>query len=442
MIVPRKAAAAVLVAAGVAFGPWAGTRGDDSSPGVRFVVPRRVATVIGPTLAELDVVPPAGATIVKVSLLVDGKPAGTKTAPPWSFRWDAGDGSVGHALEARAAFSDGTEASATLATSRLVINASAEVALVNVYAIARDGRKGYVTDLTKDEFRVFENDRPQVIDRFSPERKPLRIAIVLDTSLSMGDGGKLDAAIDAAIEFLDLLEPGDEGLVIGFSDSVTVLQDLTSNRSELSAAIRKVTASGGTALYDAIFRASERLAQFDGRRVLLLLSDGRDEAANGLEPGSLHTLDEARDRTLHNDVMVFAIGLGRPLAKDAKTLRDNSTAAASEVDFYGRQPLVTILSSLAETTGGAVVFSPGAGQLRRSFAAIATDLRHQYSLAYRSDDSRHDGTWRAIRVVVDRPGITVTNRLGYYAPSDLPGRRRPSSAPPPSSRRMRTRLRP
>ena len=442
MISPRRAAAAALVAAGLAFGPWAAELGADLTPGVSFVIPRRAATAIGPSHAELDVVPPPGAKIVEVRLVVDGKPAGTKTAPPWSFGWDAGDGSVGHSLEATASFSDGTEAHAAVLTSKLVINASAEVALVNVYAIARDGKKGYVTDLTKADFRVFENDRPQVLDRFSAERKPLRIAIVLDTSLSMGDGGKLDAAIDAAVEFLGLFEPGDEGLVIGFSDGVTVLQDLTSNRSELVAAVRKVTANGGTALYDAIYRASERLAQFDGRRVLLLLSDGRDEAANGLEPGSLHTLDEARDRTLRNDVMVFTIGLGRSLAKDAKALSNNPTAVASEVDFYGRQPLVTILTSLAETTGGAVVFSPGAGQLRRSFAAIAADLRHQYSLAYRSDDSRHDGTWRAIRVVVDRPGITVTNRLGYYAPSDLPGRRRSPSAPPPSSRRMRTRLRP
>ena len=326
-------------------------------------------------------------------------------------------------MEAVASFSDGTEARGSVATSRLQINQTEEVALVTVYAIARDAKGAYVTDLAQRDFRVSENDRPQVLDRFSAERRPLRIAIVLDTSLSMGDGDKLRSAIDAAVEFLDIVQPGDEGLVIGFSDQVHILQDLTSNRADLERAIKSTVANGGTALYDAIIRASERLAQFDGRRVLLLLSDGRDEAANGLEPGSLHTLEEAQERALRNEVMVFAIGLGKSLAKDARVLRDNPTAQASEMDFYGRQPLVSILGSLAETTGGSAVFSPGAGQLRRSFQQVASDLRHQYALAYTSDDKKHDGTWRAIRVAVDRPGVAVTNRKGYYAPSDDPSRR-------------------
>jgi Ca-activated chloride channel family protein len=290
---------------------------------------------------------------------------------------------------------------------------------VMIRAIARDAKGAYVTDLTAADFKVFENDRPQTIDRFSAVRRALRIAIVLDTSLSM-QGDNLHAAITAAVEFLEILQPGDEGLVIEFSDDVRVLQDLTSSRSAMEAAIRKGEAGGGTSLYDAIFKASERLAEFDGRRVLVVLSDGRDEAANGLEPGSLHTLEEARERALRNDVMVFAIGLGRSLARDARALRENPTARASEMDFYRRKPLVAILDSLAQTTGGTAVFSAGASRLRRSFEQVAEDLRHQYSLAYRSDDKRHDGAWRGIKVVVSRPGIAVTNRKGYYAPSDVP----------------------
>lgn len=381
------------------------------------MAPRRFATIVGPSVATLIVTPPAGTTIVSVSLSVDGTAAGTRTSPPWSFPWDAGDGTAGHKLTAVAVFSDGTGAKATLETSRLTINETEEVALVNVYAIARNAKGGYVADLTAPDFKVFENERPQVIDRFSAERRPLRIAIVLDTSLSM-EGDKLKSAIASAVEFLGILQPGDEGLVIAFSDSVRILQDLTSNRSELEAAIRQSAAQGGTALYDAIYKASQRLAEFDGRRVIVLLSDGRDEAANGLEPGSLHTLEEAQERALRDEAMVFAIGLGRSLARDSKALRANPTAQAEELDFFGRKPLVSILDALAQTTGGTAVFSPGAGQLKRSFEQVAEDLRHQYSIAYRSDDKRHDGVWRAIKVTVSRPSVTVTNRKGYYAPSD------------------------
>jgi Ca-activated chloride channel family protein len=388
-------------------------------PAVQFLTPRRLATVVGPSVAQVTVDPPAGATIVSVSLLVDGAKTGERTSPPWSFPWAAGDGLAGHALTAIATFSDGTEARASVETSRLSVNETEEVALVNVYAIARDGKGNYVTDLGKNDFKVYENDRLQTIDQFSADRRPLRIGIVLDTSLSM-EGEKLKAAINSAVEFLDVLQPGDEGLVVTFSDDVRILQDLTSNRAELEAAIRKGSARGGTSLYDAIFKASDRLAEFDGRRVLVVLSDGRDEAANGLEPGSLHTLEESQERALRNEVMVFAIGLGRSIARDAKALRENPTARAEEMDFFGRKPLVTILESLAETTGGSAVFSVGAGQLRRSFDTVANDLRHQYTLAYRPDDKRHDGAWRAIKVAASRPGVSVTNRKGYYAPSDLP----------------------
>lgn len=394
----------------------------DGTGTIQFVRPRPLATVVGSATATLQVTPPQGATIVRVELLLDGAPAGTASSPPWMFSWTAGDGTAEHKLDAVAKFSNGTEARASVTTSRLVVNQNEEVALVNVYAIARGAKGAYVNDLAQKDFRVFENGRPQVLDRFSAERRPLRIAIVLDTSLSM-EGDKLKSAIASAIAFLPVLQSGDEGLAIGFSDEVKVLEDLTSDPGKLEGAIRSIVAHGGTAVYDAIYSASERLAAFDGRRVLLLLSDGRDEAANGLTQGSLHTLEEARDRAIRNEVMVFAIGLGRNLADDAKALAKDPTSRVTEMDFLGRQSLARIISTLAETTGGTAVFAPGAGQLRRSFEQIGEDLRHQYLLAYPSDDKKHDGKWREIKVVVDRPGVTLTTRKGYFAPSDLPAGR-------------------
>lgn len=419
----KPTAGAMIIASGLVFVAPSCVCAQGVTAVVQFVAPHRLATVVGPSVAQIAVTPPEGTTVVSVALSVDGNATDVRTAPPWTFPWTAGDGTQGHQLTAIAAFSDGTKVRASVETSPLMVNETEEVALVNVYAIARDGTGGYAIDLTAKDFALFENDRPQTTDRFSAERRPLRIAIVLDTSLSMR-GDKLKAAISSAVAFLHILEPGDEGLVVDFSDSVRIVQDLTSNRSELETAIRKGDAHGGTALYDAIFTAAERLAEFEGRRVLLVLSDGRDEAANGLEPGSLHTLEEAQDRALRNEVMVFVIGLGRSLAQDARALSANPTARADEMDFFGRKPLVSILKSIAETTGGSAVFSPGTSQLRRSFDLVARDLRHQYTLTYRSEDKRHDGAWRAIKVVVTRPGVTVTNRKGYFAPSDVPIPRR------------------
>ena len=382
---------------------------------VRFVSPRDGASAIGESVAEVQVEPSAGRSVQRVEFRVDGVVVSILDAPPWKTTWDAGDGDREHRIEARVLFDDGSAATATVRTSRLKVDLVEEVALVNVYAIARDAGGNYVTDLGGSDFRLLENGRPQRIERFSAERKPLRIAIVMDTSLSMR-GDKLKAAKEAVISLLDVIEAGDEGLVVTFSDDVQVAQPLTADKKALRSAIDTAEAVGGTALYDAVWKASETLREFDGRRVMVLLSDGRDEAANGLEPGSLHTLDEALDRSLRDEVMIFVVGLGAGLARDVRRLDRDPRASVEEMDFYGKQPLASILRRMAETTGGRGLFSSGPGELKRTFGEVAQDLRHQYSLAYNSDDASHDGKWRAIEVRVTRPNIRVTHRKGYFAP--------------------------
>jgi VWFA-related protein len=384
---------------------------------LRFVAPRDLSTVLGPATFVLAVEPPEGAQVVRVEVTLDAKPLVVLEAPPWTATWDAGENGGNHRLSARAILSDGRELQASVRTSPLRVDQVVEVALVNVYAIAKDGKGDYVRDLRAEEMRLFENGRLQAIDRFSAERKPLRVALVLDTSLSMR-GEKMDEAKRAALEFLGVLQPGDEAMVVAFSDRVEILRDMTGDRGDLENAVRSVVPSGGTALYDAIWTASERLAPLDARRVIVLLSDGKDEAASGLEPGSLHTFDEAIDRSLRSEAMIFAIGLGGTLARDARRLESDPKAAADEMDFHGRKPLAAILKEFSDSTGGRAIFTSSPGRVRRAFEEVAEDLRHQYVLAYAPDDRRHDGSWREIRVQSTREGVSFTNRSGYYAPKD------------------------
>ncbi len=371
-------------------------------PSVEFVFPKNLSTVVGRTIIVLRVHVPDGSAVQKAVVSADGKVVATLARPPWSIPWDAGDATAARFLEARLVLTDGREARAAIRTSPLRIDLYEQVSLVNVYAIVRDKSGNYVSDLTRDRFRLFESGRPQKLERFSDEWKPLRIAIVLDTSLSM-EGEKLEAAQDAALSFLEALRPQDEGMVVTFSDAVRVAQELTADRAALGAAIRNANAIGGTALYDAVWRTADLLERIDGRRVIVLLSDGRDEAASGLEPGSLHTEAEALDRALRSEAMIFAIGFGRNLER--------------ELDFYGKRSLETILRDMAGVTGGRALFSARSAKLRRAFDGVAEDLRHQYSLAYSSDDPRYDGTWREIRLTVaDRPDLEVITRKGYFAP--------------------------
>lgn len=389
---------------------------------VKFLTPRRFAKSAGPSMATLEVVPPPGATIVSVAFIADGVPLGTSNSPPWTFDWDAGDGTSEHMLSAVATFSDGTQARASVTSGRRIILADEIATPVKIYAIARGAKDAYVDDLRQDDIRLYVNGRLQGLERCSAERGPLRIAIVLDTSASMA-GEKLKGTIDSAIDFLGVLQPKDEAVVVGFSDGVSILEGPTSDRRKLETAIRSVAAHGGSSLYDAIYAASDQLAAFRGRRVVLLLTDGRDEASAGRVAASVHTLEEARDRAIRNDVMVFVIALGNYLAHDARLLYENASGRILEWDVDLTQPLATILSSLATTTGGSILFAPRTDELRQSFDRIADDLRHQYVLVYLPDDGKHDDSWRELKIVAERPGVTLTSRTGYFAPSEAPGPR-------------------
>ena len=374
-----------------------------AQPQMSFVSPRHLSTVVGSTPIELRLTLDSGVSVERLVISVDGEELATLSAPPWRVEWDAGNASRGHEIEARLTASDGTTSRLMIRTSALRINQFEEVGLVNLYALVRDGKGDYVGDLTQDDFRILENGKSQTIRRFTTERKPLRVGIVLDTSLTM-EGRKLAKAKRAALDFLEVLRPGDQGLVVTFSDRVKITQDITSQKEELAGAIDGAVAEGGTALYDAIWRAAKELQGFDGRRVMVLLSDGRDEARNGLEPGSLHTVDEALEEALRSEAMVFAIGLGRNLDE--------------QLDFYRRRTVGSILREMADSTGGRPLISSGVGELRQAFKRVADDLRNQYLLAYLSNDDTKDGQWREIQALTPGRNLEVITRKGYYAPNE------------------------
>jgi VWFA-related protein len=396
-----------------------------AEPEITILRPRAGSTALGPTLIELHVSLPEGTVAAGVDLIVDGRPVARLEAPPWKTVWDAGtDGSRGRVIEAVLHLADGRTVRTNVKTSRLVIQEYESVELVNLYLVVRDDGGSYVSGLDQSAFRVFEDGVPQTIERFSATQKPLRVGIVLDTSLSMRRDDRMEKAKDAARSFIETLEPEDEGLVVHFSDKVSLRQDLTSERALLTQAVDLAEPHGGTALYDAIWKTARMLEGFDGRRVMVLLSDGVDESATGFEPGSLHTIDEALDQALHSEVMIFPIGLGRNL--DENYVRRWDLNGQSNLDTS--TSLADLIRRLAESTGGRAVLSPSPGKLRQAFDDIAADLRNQYSMAYLPSKSEHDGKWRSIEVQTPGRKFKVATRKGYYAakPVDPDKTKRPS----------------
>lgn len=393
-----------------AVGAWSVAAASD--PAIRFLEPHNLATVLGEKTIRLAVGVPDGAVVDRVEIRVDGAPLAVLTEPPWETAWDAGREGRSHRLEAVVHLADGRQARSVIRTSPLHVDQIEKVDLVNLYLVVRDGSGRYVTDLTRGDFEIAEDGVPQTVERFATTHKPLRVGIVLDSSDSMRKQERLDKSKVAALRFLEVLEPGDEAAVIDFNDYVRVSQDFSADQAALTRAIQSAIPTGGTALYDAVWRTSRLLADFDGRRVMVLLSDGQDMDVAGLDPGSLHTLDEALEQALRNEVMIFSIGLGDKLDSNYVYRWDDRGLPQPDPSTT----LESLLRRFAESTGGRAVFSKGTSGLRKAFADIAEDLRHQYSIAYVSTNTARDGKWRSISVRTPGRTLEVVTRRGYYAP--------------------------
>ncbi len=365
--------------------------------------PLNLSTVSGETPIDVVVLNDRTTVISKVEIFIDDSRLATLTEPPYKLIWDAGHDFKKWKIRAIAYSDDGQTASQTVYTRKLVIDETEYVFLVNVFVSVKDKSRNFIEDLTKEDFIILEDGVPQRIDRFSKEWKMAMAAIVFDSSLTM-KGEKLETAKAAAIKFIDSLEAGDMVTVITFNDEVKILKDFTEDHSAIKEAIKSIKAKGGTALYDAIYRASKKMKNFDGRRIMILLSDGRDESSSGLTPGSLHTFEEAIDKALKNEVMIYSIGVGKKLHK--------------EMDFYYQRSVKEVLEQLAKDTGGLFFPAKKIGALKKAYEMIIEELRHHYSMAYSPLNKARDGSWRKIEVKIEDQDYNIVTRKGYFAPKD------------------------
>ena len=284
---------------------------------------------------------------------------------------------------------------ATPAVSQADQTLSVEVNLVNILFTVADRKGKFVTNLKKEDFKVFEDERIQSVTNFSSENNlPLTIALLVDTSGSIRD--KLRFEEEAAIEFFySTLQRGkDKALVIAFDSGVGLLQDFTDDPEKLADKIRQIRAGGGTSLYDAIYLAvNQKLAGQSGRRVAILITDGDDNS-------SRVSLTETLEAAQKNEVTVYSIST-------------NSTA------FFGSKDQERgdkTLKKLAEETGGKAFFPLKVQDLASSFLDIHDELRSQYQIGYRPTNAKQDGTFRRIRVDVADKRYKARARTGYYMP--------------------------
>jgi VWFA-related protein len=320
---------------------------------------------------------------------------------------------------------------------------STSVAVVNVLASVRDKNGKIIHDLVQDDFTLQEDGRTQSIRYFSQQSDvPLTLGLLIDTSGSQTR--VLDRERNASLEFVEhvLREDKDKTFVIHFDHEVELLQDLTSSRKDLEAALRDLERpqlnrrspgggnpqgrgqgrggfGGGTALYDSLFLAGDEiLKKQQGRKAVILLSDGVDM-------GSKTSLTSAIETSQRADMLVYSIrfadnserspvgfggpGLGRGGRRGGGRFPQPGQGSPGRSNVDGKK----ILQRISQETGGAYFDVSNKMPLDKIYDQIEEELRNQYNIGYTPD--KPGGGYHKVLVSVKRKNLTVRARDGYYS---------------------------
>lgn len=256
--------------------------------------------------------------------------------------------------------------------------------LVEVHATITDGRGRYVDNLTVDNFTILDQHSLQKIAAFEPQSNEVSCVLVLDTTGSMQLA--LPALKNAALKLIGALRPEDRVAVYSFSDTVTELQALTTDKTAAMRAVLRTQAQGNTALYDALAHVSRVLSGHPGKKVIVLFSDGQDNVST-LVP------ETAIQRAKAAGVPVYTIAQG---------------------EAVGQPKLLEQLAGIAGATGGVSFVIEKPSEIGRVFEKVSEELTHGYLLSFQPP-SIEDHAWRSLEVVVQGPkNLKVRAREGYY----------------------------
>lgn len=280
------------------------------------------------------------------------------------------------------------------AESPYTISLNVDLVLLDVSVVDHDGN--FVSDLEAENFRILEDGRPESISYFLKKDVPVTVGLAIDNSGSMR--GKQPVIVAAGMAFAEASNPHDQMFVVHFNEHVRFglsPPDLfTNNPIQLRGALLRMISAGQTALYDAVSQAMDHFKKArHNRKALLLVSDGGDNASH-------RDLKETLQLVQSSHVVVYTITLDDPTNPDQKP---------------------RVLRRMSKTSGGRSFFPTQLEQVAPICRSIATDIRNQYLLAYRSTNSKRDGAFRQVRVLLETParrGLVVRTRQGYFGPAD------------------------
>jgi Ca-activated chloride channel family protein len=264
--------------------------------------------------------------------------------------------------------------------------------LVSLFVTVTDAQRRLVPNILQEDFEILDNEKPQPIVFFEDENQPITVVVMLDTSGSMT--GSIALLKQAAEQFLIRLFPGDKAKVGAFNDKIDVSPRYTNNRDELIREVNRLDYGNGTRLFDAVGVSLDQLKDIEGRKVVLLFTDGEDTTSRS-------SMGSVVDRARAEEVMVYGIGLESEYFNGQRVVR-------SKVDPG--------LRKIAEETGGGYFELKKTADLSPTFTRVAQELHSQYVLGF--TPTQLDNKVHRLSVRVKQPGMTARARRSYVAAQD------------------------
>lgn len=358
--------------------------------------PRDNAVVFGHVEVDLEVL--SSAPVARVEIRLDGETAARLSQPPYRTIVDVGLENRSHTFEITAVDVEGNAVTRTIVTGRVEVHLELELELQQLYVTAtRNGRR--VLDLEADDFEILDDDRRQQKVTFERGDIPLTAALLIDSSLSMR-GDALRAALAGARAFVQEMRPLDLAKVIVFSDRLLASTPFTSDPAVVSSVMDTVEAGGGTAINDHLYWALKELDRQQGRRVIVLLSDG-------LDIESVLDMGDVEWKASRAQSLIYWV---RPTA--GNDLDVGHFSIWRDEEAYRRE--IATLKRVVHSSGGRIREIERIDTIAEAFAEILQELRDQYVLGYYPDNNRNDGAWHKVRLRVRSPGVQVRARAGYF----------------------------
>ncbi len=358
--------------------------------------PRPMEGIFGEVDIRVEVL--SAKPVAEVIFQVDGEVVGRRTSPPWNLRVDVGQDNVPHSFEVTARDVDGESASARVITRTIEVGLEMDLELQQLYiTVTRGGDR--VLNLPRQDFRVWDEGEEQEIVTFETGDVPLTAVLMVDTSSSM-KGERLRTALRGAEAFVTGMRELDEASMVLFSDRLLHQTPFSSDPQVVARGLEGVEAAGGTALNDYMYAALKRLEAQQGRRVVILLSDGTD-----IE--STLKMDDVLWKAQRSQALIYWIRL-----REGETTGMVVARTSGWRDQEGHTREMEGLERVVQQSGGRIVEINEIAAAAGAFREILSELRDQYVIGYYPSRNENDGSWHEVRVGVQgRYGVRT--REGY-----------------------------